>query len=104
MSTNKKRQLRTFQREVFRLLAKGKNVILQAPTGTGKTDAALLPFIQNIERNGQVLPRTCIYATPMRVLSTQFYNKYRPRIERIDKERGTDFVQQYERLERELVS
>lgn len=104
MSTNNKRQLRDFQRDVLKLLVAGKNVILQAPTGAGKTDAALLPFIQNIERGGQVLPHTCIYVTPMRVLSTQFYKKYHSRLERIDKERGTDFVRHYERFEREPVS
>ncbi len=67
------RELRLFQREVFQCLLRGRNVILQAPTGSGKTDAALYPFIQNLERGGEALPSTCLYATPLRVLSNQFF-------------------------------
>src|SRR5260370_6328694 len=99
-----KRQLRPFQIEVLKLIAKGKNVILQAPTGAGKTDAALLPFIQNLEQGGDTLPYTCLYATPMRVLSTQFYEKYRTRISNIDKVRGTILAKPYEYLKRNPIS
>lgn len=67
MATND--QSRPFQRKVLELMMQGKNIILQAPTGAGKTRAALAPFIQNLERDGDKLPYTCIYATPMRVSS-----------------------------------
>src|SRR5258708_15907508 len=102
--TNKKLQQRPFQKHVRDLLLSGKNVILQAPTGSGKTDAALWPFLQNLEQGGNALPRTCLYATPMRVLSNQFYQNYQEKIHHIDKRYGTTFTRQYEYLGRSSVS
>lgn len=103
MSTEK-RVPRPFQHRVNELLLSGKNVILQAPTGAGKTDGALWPFIQNLEQGGDKLPRTCIYATPMRVLSNQFYEKYHNSIVRIDSRRGTSLAKPYEHLGRDAIS
>jgi CRISPR-associated endonuclease/helicase Cas3 len=60
-----------FQRRVADLLLSGQNVILQAPTGAGKTYAALLPLIEARER-GLAFPPRCIYSVPMRVLANQF--------------------------------
>jgi CRISPR-associated endonuclease/helicase Cas3 len=60
-----------FQRRVADLLLAGRNVILQAPTGAGKTLAAKLPFLEARNRNLD-FPRRCIYAVPMRVLANQF--------------------------------
>src|SRR5438876_2672653 len=102
--TAEKLSPRPFQLRVHELLMSGKNVILQAPTGAGKTDAALWPFIQNVEQGGNKLPLTCLYATPMRVLSNQFYEKYCDRIARIEKQRGTSLVKPYEYLGRTPVS
>src|SRR6266849_4131472 len=102
--TAEKLSPRLFQLKVRELLMKGKSVILQAPTGSGKTDAALWPFIQNLEQNGNRLPQTCLYATPMRVLSNQFYEKYYDRIARLDKQSGTSLVKPYEYLGRTPVS
>lgn len=64
-----------FQQRVAELLLSGRNVILQAPTGAGKTQAALLPFQWARER-GLDFPRHCIYAAPMRVLVNQFAKDY----------------------------
>src|SRR2546421_4880879 len=105
MYHEQKRKSRPFQREVLRILQKEKkSVILQAPTGAGKTDAALLPYAQCLEQDGDWLPRTCLYATPMRVLSNQFYEKFRERIARLDKTRGTRLTEIYDKLKREPVS
>ncbi len=61
-----------FQRKVADLLAAGKRVILQAPTGSGKTRAALTAFLYNYVHNvSSAMPRKCLYAVPMRVLATQ---------------------------------
>ena len=60
-----------FQRRVAELLLAGRNVILQAPTGAGKTWAAKLPFVEARDR-GLSFPKKAIYAVPMRVLANQF--------------------------------
>ena len=65
-----------FQLRVAKLLQEGQNVILQAPTGAGKTLAAVLPFLDALEHNRD-FPRKCIYAVPMRVLANQFVDEYR---------------------------
>ena len=70
-----------FQRRVAELLLSGRNVILQAPTGAGKTRAALLPFLEAIEQERD-FPRKCLYGVPMRVLANQFVDEYAPKIRR----------------------
>jgi CRISPR-associated endonuclease/helicase Cas3 len=60
-----------FQLQSAEHLLAGRNVILQAPTGAGKTSAALFPFIY-AWRHGLSFPRKCLYAVPMRVLAGQF--------------------------------
>src|SRR5436305_2175857 len=53
------------------LLHKHESVILQAPTGSGKTWTALFPFLYALQTN-QVFPHKCLYAVPLRVLTEQF--------------------------------
>src|SRR5438067_12031890 len=61
-----------FQIEVAEhLLHKRKNVILQAPTGSGKTGTALFPFLYAWQHK-LAFPRKCLYAVPLRVLTEQF--------------------------------
>ncbi len=68
-----------FQRRVAELLLGGRNVILQAPTGAGKTLAAMLPFLDAIE-HGRSFPYKCLYAVPMRVLANQFVAEYAAKV------------------------
>jgi len=68
-------ELYPFQEKVVELILSGRSVILQAPTGAGKTRAALYPFFQAWER-GQDFPRKCIYSVPLRVLANQFWDEY----------------------------
>jgi CRISPR-associated endonuclease/helicase Cas3 len=68
-----------FQRRVAELLLSGKNVILQAPTGAGKTHAAMLPFLDAVEHDRD-FPHKCLYAVPMRVLANQFVDEYKDRV------------------------
>lgn len=61
-----------FQIEVAEhLLHKRNNVILQAPTGSGKTGTALFPFLYAWQHK-LAFPRKCLYAVPLRVLTEQF--------------------------------
>jgi len=66
-----------YQEHVKQLLYNGKSVILQAPTGAGKTRAALAPFIEAFfEHPPDFFPRKCIYSVPMKVLANQFQEEY----------------------------
>ncbi len=65
------------QERAFDVLRAGKNVILQAPTGAGKTRAALYPFIKMSEFASYGFPSQCIYCVPMKVLANQFQQEYR---------------------------
>jgi CRISPR-associated endonuclease/helicase Cas3 len=71
-----------YQERVKRLIQSGKSVILQAPTGAGKTRAALAPFIESFfDRTPNVFPRKCVYTVPMRVLAHQFVNEFQEHAE-----------------------
>ncbi len=83
-------ELRRFQKEVLKHLQAGHSVLLQAPTGAGKTRAALDPFLLNLAAGGNVLPRTCRYVVPMRVLANQFFHEYQSVGQRIDNFPDTD--------------
>jgi CRISPR-associated endonuclease/helicase Cas3 len=55
-----------FQVRVARVIDGGGNALLRAPTGSGKTEAVLLPFVRrHVEGRG---PRRLIYALPLRTL------------------------------------
>lgn len=75
-------QLRPFQQRVFEAVMGGQSVILQAPTGAGKTRAALAPFLQHLANSLSNptreirLPSTCRYAVPLRVLASQFFKDF----------------------------
>ena len=64
-----------FQRKVAQHLLNGRNVILQAPTGAGKTKAALFPFLLAQQEN-RPFPRKLLYTTPMRVLAKSFHTDF----------------------------
>ncbi len=66
-----------YQQRVKALLHEGRPVVLQAPTGSGKTRAALAPFIEAFfDFPPERFPRQCLYAVPMRVLASQFEREY----------------------------
>jgi len=73
-----------YQQQVHDLLLNGHNVILQAPTGAGKTRAALYPFLNAI-REDKSFPRRCIYSVPMRILANQFIAEYETTIQKFNR-------------------
>ncbi|NOG49633.1 MAG: CRISPR-associated helicase Cas3' [Chloroflexi bacterium] len=64
------------QQRVNDLILAGKNVLLTAPTGSGKTRAALHPFLWALDHE-EYLPSKCIYSVPMRILANQFIREYK---------------------------
>ncbi|MCS7222785.1 MAG: DEAD/DEAH box helicase [Anaerolineae bacterium] len=66
-----------YQERVKALLHQGRSVVLQAPTGSGKTRAALAPFVEAFfDLPNDAFPKQCLYSVPMRVLASQFYHEY----------------------------
>src|SRR5436305_2195556 len=104
MSTPNNVPLRPFQRRIFDYVRSGRSVILQAPTGSGKTRAALAPFIYNLACQENKLPCTARYAVPMRVLANQFYNEYQTIAPNIDSNAPTRLVDTYQKIGQDVVS
>ncbi len=71
-------ELYPFQKRTYDLLSAGQSVVLQAPTGAGKTAAALYPYLRAWEEESD-FPRKCIYSAPLRVLANQFWDEYEER-------------------------
>jgi CRISPR-associated endonuclease/helicase Cas3 len=81
-------ELYPFQERVDALIRSGRSVILQAPTGCGKTRAALFPFLDGWRNIAQAFPRQCMYAVPMRVLANQFETEYKQTVGRYSTSHG----------------
>ncbi len=64
------------QEEAIPKVLLGKNLVIIAPTGTGKTEAAVFPVIDLLVRNG--IPKLGIqilYITPLRALNRDIYRR-----------------------------
>jgi CRISPR-associated endonuclease/helicase Cas3 len=101
--------LRPFQQRVFEKMVAGESVLLQAPTGAGKTRAALAPFLDNLAKcaaDTSLMPRlplTCRYAVPLRVLARQFFNEYETTGQKIDQHFATRLRTTYQTFEQEPI-
>ena len=67
------------QEKALEALQSGKAIILRAPTGSGKTEAVLAPFLA---MQGKDFPWQMIYSLPMRVLAFQLAQRAREAVEK----------------------
>lgn len=68
-----------FQLKAIKSIIDGKSIILRAPTGSGKSEAILIPFLflwlQKL--TGKKFPNQLIYSLPMRVLVNSLGNRFK---------------------------
>ncbi|MDG6900850.1 MAG: DEAD/DEAH box helicase [Nitrososphaerota archaeon] len=57
------------QSKAWPLVAKGDDVLVVAPTGSGKTEAALLPLLSRLVKEGHGEGISLLYITPLRALN-----------------------------------
>ncbi|MBP1910809.1 DEAD/DEAH box helicase [Thermococcus stetteri] len=61
-------RLNRLQQDAFREVSSGKSVLIIAPTGSGKTEAAVLPVFNEILENG-LRPISALYIAPLKALN-----------------------------------
>ena len=66
------------QEKAIPLILKGLNILIVAPTGTGKTEAALFPVLSKLlEENSDELGIKVLYITPLRALNRDILRRMR---------------------------
>lgn len=63
------------QRMAMPLIASGKNVLIIAPTGTGKTEAAFLPILDSLIKDGDRSGIRVLYISPLRALNRDLMDR-----------------------------
>jgi ATP-dependent helicase Lhr and Lhr-like helicase len=65
------------QEKLVPIVREGKNALLMAPTGTGKTEAALLPILDAMVREGETRDKgtKLLYITPLRALNRDMLDR-----------------------------
>ncbi len=65
------------QARLFPIVMSGENALLMAPTGTGKTEAAVLPILDQIVREGESRQKgtKLLYITPLRALNRDMLDR-----------------------------
>ena len=77
------KQFYKFQEEAIREIIFGENVIIEAPTASGKTEAFLIPIIQRIKTEGDSGNVFAIFVYPTKALARDQYPKIQKFAEKI---------------------
>ncbi len=81
---SKHEKLTEIQKSAFSPISRRENVLIVAPTGSGKTEAAVIPVFNNLIKSEQPKKIRAIYVTPLRALNRDLLS----RLESIAKELG----------------
>ena len=79
-------QFYKFQEEAIEEIVFGQNVVIEAPTASGKTEAFLIPIIQKIKKEGNQGSVFAIFVYPTKALARDQY----PKIQKFAKKIGVD--------------
>lgn len=60
-----------YQRKMAEKVLQGRNILLRAPTGAGKTVAVTVPFV--LGKNNASFPSKLVYSLPLRTLANSIY-------------------------------
>ena len=79
---------RNFQKETIKNLLESKNTILKAPTGSGKTETAIAPFLF-AKLHDLDFPNKLIYVVPLRTLANSLRTRTQEDIEKWNEQPDT---------------
>jgi len=80
------KQFYKFQEESIQEITFGENVVIEAPTASGKTEAFLIPVIQRIKKDGTKGNVFAIFVYPTKALARDQY----PKIQKFSEKIGID--------------
>ena len=80
------KQFYKFQEETFQEIIFGQNVIIEAPTASGKTEAFLVPLIQKIKKESDYGNVFAVFIYPTKALARDQY----PKIKKFAEKNGID--------------
>ncbi len=69
-------RLNDLQMRAFREISRGKSVLITAPTGSGKTEAAVLPAMNEVLEKGHA-PISILYVAPLKALNRDLLDRLR---------------------------
>jgi ATP-dependent Lhr-like helicase len=69
-------ELREVQEQTYSAVVRGNDVLVIAPTAGGKSEAALIPVIDDILKNGR-MGVTCLYISPLKALINDQEERFR---------------------------